>query len=143
MTGRPVHDDRRILPLAWIALVCIEVLTQLSLKFAGHATGAFDFSAQAFGLAVRCGWLWIAAASYCAGFLAWMLILQRSNLSRAYPTSAIVFVAMMAASFLVLHEPIGIVRIVGATLIVTGILQLGGKEPGEPLVAASEEPSPE
>ena len=105
------------------------VLTQLSLKFAGKATGGFDFSAHAFALAIASGWLWIALACYCGTFLVWMLILGHSNLSRAFPTTAIVFVAVMLASWLVLHEPIGGVQIIGAAVIVAGILQLGSDAP--------------
>jgi drug/metabolite transporter (DMT)-like permease len=116
---------RRLLALAWIALVAVEVVTQLALKFAGKATGGFDFSAHAFRLALASGWLWLAIATYCSGFFLWMLILRHSDLSRAFPTSAIVFVAVMLASWLQLHEPIGGVQLVGATIIVAGILQLG------------------
>jgi len=120
---------RKLLALAWVAMVAIEVLTQLSLKFAGKATGGFDFSAHAFALAIASGWLWLALACYCATFLAWMLILGHSNLSRAFPTTAIVFVAVMLASWLVLHESIGLVQIIGAVVIVAGILQLGSDAP--------------
>lgn len=118
--------SRKTLAFAWVAMVAIEVLTQLALKFAGKATGGFDFSAHAFALAIGSGWLWVALAGYCAIFLAWMLILGNSQLSRAFPTTAIVFVAVMLASWLVLHEPIGTLQIIGAAVIVAGILQLGG-----------------
>ena len=128
---------RRLLAFAWVAMVCIEILTQLALKFAGGRTGPFDFSAHAFALAVTSGWLWVAVASYCALFLAWMLILRHSDLSRAFPTTAIVFVAVMFASWLVLHEPIGAIQLVGAAVIVAGILQLGRDGP-----AGTQPPTP-
>jgi multidrug transporter EmrE-like cation transporter len=134
---------RRVLTLAWIALIGAEILTQLSLKFAGQDTGGFDFSAPAFVRAVGSGWLWIAIASYCAIFLAWMLILRDSDLSRAFPTSAIVFVAVMLASSLVLHEPMGAMQMLGAAVIVAGILQLRQAESTIPLQAsAAVPPSP-
>lgn len=114
-----------MLLLAWTALVTVEVLTQLSLHFAGAATGGFDFSVHAFALAVSSLWLWIAITSYCVCFILWMLILRHSDLSRAFPTSAIVFVAVMLSSWLVLHEPISIVQGIGAMVVVAGILQLG------------------
>ena len=120
---------RTTLTLAWIALVAIEILTQLSLKAAGRQTGHFDFSSRAFALALGCGWLWVAVGSYCAGFFAWMVILARLDLSRAYPTSAIIFVAMMLTSWLALNEPIGAIQWIGAAVIVAGILQLGRAEP--------------
>lgn len=120
---------RTTLTLAWIALVGIEILTQLSLKAAGRQTGHFDFSPHAFALALSCGWLWVAVGSYCAGFFAWMVILARLDLSRAYPASAIVFVAMILTSWLALNEPIALIQWIGAAVIVAGILQLGRAEP--------------
>jgi len=132
---------RRMLALAWVALVAIEVLTQLSLKFAGKATGGFDFSAHAFALAIASGWLWLALACYCATFLAWMLILGHSNLSRAFPTSAIVFVAVMLASWLVLHESVGAVQIIGAAVIVAGILYLGSDDPADARTPTNTKPT--
>lgn len=124
--GWPLHTW-----LPWAVLVCVEVLTQLALKFASRKLGVFDFSLQAIYGAIACPWLWVALASYLAGFVAWMTILARSELSRAYPTSAIVFVAVMLVSLLALNEPISIVQGLGAAIIVAGILQLGRADAAE------------
>jgi len=134
-TAPVAQRPRRMLATAWLAMVAIEILTQLALKFAGRQTGRFDFSAHAFALAIASGWLWVALAGYCAIFLVWMLILGQSELSRAFPTTAIVFVAVMFASWLVLHEPIGAVQLFGAAVIVAGILQLRRDDPAEPMPA--------
>ncbi|MBS0193754.1 MAG: EamA family transporter [Proteobacteria bacterium] len=126
MKSLPVASiSRSALVAAWVVLVGIEVVTQLAFKFAGHATGDFDFSGAAFARAASAPWLWVAVGGYCAGFLAWMLILRHMRLSRAYPASAIVFVAVMVASLLVLGESIATVQWIGATIIVAGILLLG------------------
>ncbi len=135
-TAARLHRPRGPLALAWIALVAVEVTTQLAFKFSASHTGAFDFSAHAFALALTSAWLWIALGGYCAGFVAWMLILRDTDLSRAFPASAIVFVAVMLASWLVLHEPIGGLQLAGAAVIVTGILQLGRDGPVGPPLAA-------
>lgn len=121
-------NPRLRLLLPWLALIGVEVLTQLALKFAGQATGAFDFSRAAFARAVSDGWMWLAVACYVAGFLAWMLILRQMRLSHAYPASAIVFVAVMLSSWLFLHEAITVRQWIGAAIIVAGILQLGSRD---------------
>lgn len=115
----------------WTVLVFVEVLAQLAIKLAGERIGAFDFSLAAVSAALRNGWLWVAVGSYCAGFFVWMTILSRSHLSRAFPTSAIVFVAVMLASFVVLNETFSALQWLGAAVIVAGILQLGGEEPAK------------
>ena len=114
--------------VAWAALLCFETLCQVSLKVAGRITGAFDFSAEAFRRALETPWLWVAIGCYVGAFFVWLTILRRSTLSAAFATSAIVFVAVMFASWLVFREQIGLLQAFGAAIIVGGILLLGADE---------------
>jgi drug/metabolite transporter (DMT)-like permease len=114
---------------AWGVLLVLETLCQISLKLAGRRTGAFDFSAAAFRLALGVPWLWVAIGCYVGAFLAWMTILRESTLSSAFTTSALVFVAVMCASWLVFGEHIGVLQLLGSAIIVGGILLLGADEP--------------
>ena len=111
--------------LAWALLLGFETLCQISLKLAGRATGAFDFSITAFRHALVTPWLWVAIGCYIGAFLAWMTILRNSTLSAAFTTSALVFVGVMLASWLVFGEHIGWQQLVGSTIIITGILMIG------------------
>ena len=111
--------------LAWGVLIGCEVLSQIALKSAGKDTGAFDFSARSIVTALSSPWLWTAVCSYLGGFLSWMLILRRARLSVAFPTSAIVFIAVMLASWLVFAESIRWTQALGAGVIVLGIILLG------------------
>ena len=111
--------------LAWAALLGFETLCQISLKLAGRHTGPFDFSVGAFQHALTTPWLWVAIGCYVGAFLAWMTILRKSTLSAAFTTSALVFVAVMLASWLVFREHIGWLQLLGATIIVAGILVIG------------------
>jgi drug/metabolite transporter (DMT)-like permease len=111
--------------VAWVALLGFETLCQISLKLAGRATGAFDFSRAAFQHALATPWLWVAIGCYIGAFLAWMTILRKSTLSAAFTTSALVFVAVMLASWLVFNEHIGWLQLLGAAIIVGGILLIG------------------
>jgi len=115
--------------IAWTALLLFETVCQVSLKLAGRATGAFDFSAAAFRHALATPWLWLAIGCYVGAFLAWMTILRESTLSAAFTTSALVFVAVMMSSWLIFGEHIGWLQLLGSTIIVGGILLLGTDEP--------------
>src|SRR5450755_3673404 len=108
--------------LAWGALLGFETLCQISLKFAGRQTGAFDFSLAALQRALATPWLWVAIACYVGAFLAWMTILRKSTLSAAFTISAIVLVAVMLASWLVFGEHLSWLQLLGAAIIVAGIL---------------------
>ena len=115
---------------AWGVLLVFETVCQISLKFAGQATGAFDFSPAAFRHALSTPWLYAAIVCYVGAFLAWMTILRQSTLSAAFTTSALVFVAVMISSWLVFGEHIGALQLVGSAVIVGGILLLGADDPG-------------
>ncbi len=114
--------------VAWLLLLCFETLCQISLKMAGRATGAFNFSEPAFAHAFETPWLWVAIACYIGAFLAWMTILRKSTLSAAFTTSAIVFIAVMFSSWTVFGEHIDWLHLVGSAIIVVGILMIGADE---------------
>lgn len=123
MTAVP-HRSARTL-IAWGALLGFETLCQISLKLAGRETGAFDFSLAMFRRALATPWLWVAIGCYIGAFLAWMTILRKSTLAAAFTTSALVFVAVMIASWLVFREHIGWPQLLGSAIIVAGILMIG------------------
>jgi multidrug transporter EmrE-like cation transporter len=119
---------RRLTPLAstWALLLIIETLGQVAMKMAGVKVGAFELNAQSIHAALSTPWLWLALACYLGQFAVWMTILEKSALSAAFPTSAIVFVAIMIASWAVFDDPMGWEKILGSAIIVAGILMLGG-----------------
>lgn len=114
------------LVIAWALLLVIETLGQVALKMAGAKVGVFELNAQSIHAALSTPWLWLALACYLGQFAVWMNILEKSALSAAFPTSAIVFVAIMIASKAVFDDPMGWEKILGSAIIVAGILLLGG-----------------
>ncbi len=118
--------------LAWTGMIGFAGLSQISLKYAGLDTGAFDFSAHAFALALGSAWLWVSIASHIGEFLVWIAILRKSRLSSAFPTLAILFVGMILAGHLLFGEPIGWVKVVGCAMILAGILMLGPDDEASP-----------
>ncbi|HET7063782.1 MAG TPA: GNAT family N-acetyltransferase [Rudaea sp.] len=118
--------------LAWTGMIGFAGLSQISLKYAGLDTGAFDFSAHAFALALGSAWLWVSIASHIGEFLVWIAILRKSRLSGAFPTLAILFVGMILAGRLLFGEPIGWVKAIGCAMILAGILLLGPDDEASP-----------
>lgn len=110
---------------AWVLFLLIETLGQVAMKMAGRHVGAFELDAASIRVALATPWLWLALACYLGQFALWMNILERSALSAAFPTSAIVFVAIMVAAWAVFGEPMAWQKILGSAIIVAGILLLG------------------
>ena len=119
---------RRATWTAWMLLLGLESLCQISLKYAGLANADFDFSLAAFAHAIATPPLWVAIGCYIGAFMAWMTILRKSTLSAAFTTSAIVFVAVMLASWWVFGEHIGATQLIGSAIILGGILLLGADD---------------
>lgn len=127
---------RRLTPLilAWAILLAVETLNQIALKMAGRHVGVFEFDRRSLLAALHTPWLWLALACYLGQFAVWMMILEKSMLSAAFPTSAIAFVAVMIASWAVFGDPMGWRKILGSAIIVAGILLLGsGAQPTPPV----------
>ena len=62
---------------------------------------------------------------YAATFVVWMMILQRMDLSRAFPLTGLMYVSVPALAWLVFGEAISPLRMGGIALIVGGVILLG------------------
>jgi multidrug transporter EmrE-like cation transporter len=141
-TKKEIHArTSRLSPLllAWVLLLAVETLGQVSLKFAGTQVGALEPNRHSILTALTTPWLWLGLACYLGQFVIWMRILEKSRLSSAFPTSAIAFVAIMIASWAVFGDPMGWEKILGSAIIVAGILLLGGDAHSAPPAPARHE----
>jgi predicted N-acyltransferase/multidrug transporter EmrE-like cation transporter len=120
--------QRRSNVTAWCAFLVCAALSQVAFKYAALQTGAFEFSATWFVAALGTGWLWVSVASHVGEFLLWMTILSKSNLSSAFATTAILFIVVMLASWLLFAEPLGWNKVIGSLVILSGIVLLGADD---------------
>jgi multidrug transporter EmrE-like cation transporter len=66
--------------------------------------------------------LWLAIILYGVATILWIFLLQTIPLSRAYPFAAIGFVLVPLAGIIVFGEKVTVAFVVGAALIVSGLL---------------------
>ena len=110
---------------AWVGLVAFETLAQVALKVAGTALEAQTDWLAWLGVAIGSGWAWLGVLGYVGSFLAWMIILDRLPLSLGFPLTSVVYITVTAASVLVFHEEMGLLRMSGVALIILGVVVLG------------------
>jgi drug/metabolite transporter (DMT)-like permease len=67
----------------------------------------------------------IAIPLYVGGFILWLIILSKFNLSFAYPFLAISFIMVPLVSSLILGEYISILRWAGILVIFSGVVIIG------------------
>ncbi len=69
---------------------------------------------------------WVIGGLICYGLstIFWLIALSRADLSYVYPFIALTFVLIFIASFFLFHENISAQRVIGAAIIVFGIIVL-------------------
>jgi drug/metabolite transporter (DMT)-like permease len=112
----------------WLLFIAVETLTQAVFKIAG---GTFD-DRLGLGALVRQALttpvVLLALALYFCGFLIWMTILKDVDLGRAFPMTAIVYLATLATAVLFFHEHLNVTRIVGVVVIIAGVVLMASDE---------------
>ena len=68
------------------------------------------------------GWVWLGLALFGISALAWMLTLSRVPLNIAYPFNALGYLAILAASVLVLHEKANAWTLLGSGMVLCGLI---------------------
>lgn len=114
--------------LAWGALILFETLAQVALKEAGESLATLGFGGAWVLAALHEPSAYAAACGYVGAFLAWMTILDRMPLSRGFPMSSLVTLAIIAASVLVFGETLDGWRLAGIALILAGLALMGNEE---------------
>jgi drug/metabolite transporter (DMT)-like permease len=70
--------------------------------------------------------MWAAVALYAGATILWVRILTTVPLSRAYPFAALAFVLVPAAGYLLFDESFNVRYVVGAALIIGGVIVAAG-----------------
>lgn len=120
-----------------VAFLGADTFTQLAFKLAAEVVGDEPIGPTFLRIAACSPTVWIAAGLYFLTYILWMLVLQRTPLSRAFPLTALSYVTVPAAAWLVFGERIGLIPLAGIALILAGVCLIGHApaEPAPPLPA--------
>jgi len=109
----------------WALFLAVECGAQLGLKLGSDPLTGLAFGADWIAIALTSPWVQFGILCYVLAFVLWMLILDKMELSLAFPLSGMVYVVVMVASALGLHETPSPLHWAGVGLIVTGVVVLG------------------
>lgn len=84
-------------------------------------SGTVDFFARL----VQVPWTWLAVAMTPLQLLLWTRILDRCDLSIAYPVSSLCFPTTMITATILFHEQLSLSAWIGAVLITLGVAIVG------------------
>lgn len=114
-----------MLVFLWVSFLTIECTAQMGLKLGSGAVAALPFGLPWIESALASPWVQLGIVCYVLAFVFWMLILDKMDLSLAFPLSAMVYVVVMIASAVGLHETLTPLHWVGVALIVAGVIVMG------------------
>lgn len=66
-------------------------------------------------------WFILAIAAEVACFVLWLRILEKIDLAKAFPLSAISYVFVLAAAWFFFDEPVSALQLIGSALIMGGV----------------------
>ena len=114
--------------VGFLILNALDTTAHVLFKVAAGRAAPLEASLAWLGRVVGGAWVYGAVACYVATFFVWMSLLRRAPVGPAFAISHLDVVTVMAASALLLHEPISRVQLAGAALIVAGIACLARSE---------------
>lgn len=114
--------ERLRLFATWGLLIALDVAIQVAMKLAGDQLHGIAPGVQ-WVMAALASWLvWISLAGYVATFVLWLAILHASPLSAAFPATALVYVFVPLAGWLLLGEDFSLGQTIGIALILAGVV---------------------
>jgi drug/metabolite transporter (DMT)-like permease len=104
--------------------VLASVMGQLFLKMGAAKLGKLDFAHPLNKITgiITTPELLIGLGCYGLGAIAYILLLTRVNLSVAGPSASLVYVFSVIIGFFIFKEPIPIMRLMGLSFIVAGVI---------------------
>jgi len=112
-----------------IFYIMVSVLTgavgQVLLKKGMGSIGPLTLTVSQLGSTLWCigtnPYVILGLAIYVSGTVFWLVALSRVELSYAYPFASLSYVVMLAASWLLFHENISLVRLLGTLVVGVGV----------------------
>jgi undecaprenyl phosphate-alpha-L-ara4N flippase subunit ArnE len=102
--------------------IAAETVQQLSFKVgADRAGAAAGFVRGVLGQPL----IWAGVAIWAIESVAWLLVLQKTPLSLAYPVMTLSYAAVPLAGVLVLNERLSVRQLAGSALILGGVACIG------------------
>lgn len=112
----------------WILFVAVETATQVVFKLAGATLDDSAGLLQLVRHALATPVVFLGFGLYFCGFLVWITILKDVDLGRAFPMTATIYLATLAAAVFMFHERLNPTRVAGVAVIIAGVLLLASDE---------------
>lgn len=110
------------------ALMVCDTLTQVSFKLASNHGGDFQMQFAWFWNVFTQPWIYGAVLGYLGSFVSWMTLLKHAPVGPAFAASHLEIVLVLIISAFYFGDRLTVMQVVGAMLIVIGIVCLSLSE---------------
>lgn len=114
--------------LGFMSLMLFDTLAQVCTKLAAIHAAPLEVNAEWLIRVFSHLWIYGSLAGYSGAFFTWMLLLKRLSVGSSFAASHLEVVSIMFVSYFLFNEPITIVKLAGAILILAGIVCLAISE---------------
>jgi multidrug transporter EmrE-like cation transporter len=115
----------------WIGLPLLSALFQASTKMLAAEMRHTPFSWSWLAQATHSPWAITVLLSEVLSFVLWLNVLTHVPLSKAFPITAVAYIAIELMSWTLFNEPVVPLQIIGSALILTGVWFIGSAAPRE------------
>ncbi|MEF3273181.1 MAG: EamA family transporter [Chloroflexus sp.] len=119
---RPMLLVFTLLITACVLTVTGEVLLKVGINAVTTKVGAFSLNPQVLWATFTDWRIILGFALVFGGAIFWLGVISRVDLSFAYPLLALNYVIILIPSRVLLNEPITLMRLIGALIIVAGVI---------------------
>lgn len=115
---------KKLYIIGFICLLFFDTLGQTGFKFSAINAQPLNYNITWVVRILTNKWIYITSLSYIGAFLTWMILLKKVPVGPAFAASRLQLISVMLVSVFVFNEELTINRILGAVIIILGIIFL-------------------
>lgn len=119
---------RKFYLIGFALLLFFDTLGQTSFKLTANSAEPLEASIEWLVRVFTQPWVYIAIIGYIGAFFTWMTLLKKAPVGPAFAASHLEVITVMLVSIWIFNEQITLFRLIGAALIVIGIIFLAFAE---------------
>lgn len=123
-------SKKAVLILGFLVLMVFDTFSQVCFKNAALHAAPFEITADWLGRVAGSLWIYGAIIGYLGAFVSWMTLLRHASVGPAFAASHLEVVGVMVISVPLFGEALTPLEILGACLIIAGVIALAlGEKP--------------
>ena len=122
--------------IGFIILMSFDTLAQISFKFASIHAMPLTYDLAWLSRILGHYWIYGAIIGYIGAFFTWMTLLKHAPVGPAFAASHLELISVTILSIWLFNEPLTLAKVLGAALILIGVLFLAKDESTQHTLAA-------